>query len=71
MSKKNKAKKLRNRIKKRREKSLIDVDLEDAPDPERRRAYLKASMERLDEYAINIKRDRDDPLWESSSQEVY
>ncbi len=71
MPKKNKSKNLRKRIKKRREKSLIDMDLEDAPDPERRKAYLKAAKERLEEYSINIKRDKSDPLWEPSSQEVF
>jgi len=71
MSKKNKSKNLRKRIRDRRKKSLIDIDLQGAPDPERRRAYLKASMERLEEYSVNIKRDRSDPLWEPSSQEVF
>lgn len=68
---KNKLKNLRKRDKKRREKSLIEMDLENAPDPERRREYLKASIERLEEYSINIKRDRNDPKWEFSSYEEY
>ena len=71
MPKKNKLKNLRKRDKKRREKSLIEMDLENAPDPERRREYLKASIERLEEYSINIKRDRNDPKWEFSSYEEY
>ena len=69
--KKNKSKNLRKRIKKRREKSLIKLDLENAPDPERRKEYLKASIERLKEYSENIKRDRDDPKWEQSSYQKY
>ena len=71
MPKKNKLKNLRKRDKKRREKSLIEMDLENAPDPERRKEYLKASIERLEEYSINIKRDKDDPKWEYSSYEEY
>ncbi len=69
--KNNKLKNLRKRDKKRREKSLIEMDLENAPDPERRKEYLKASIERLEEYSINIKRDKDDPKWEYSSYEEY
>ncbi len=69
--KNNKLKNLRKRDKKRREKSLINIDLEDAPDPERRKGYLKASIERLEEYSINIKRDKNDPKWEPSSYEEY
>ena len=68
---KNKLKNLRKRDKKRRKKSLIEMDLENAPDPERRREYLKATIERLEEYSINIKRDKDDPKWEYSSYEEY
>ncbi len=69
--KKNKLKNLRKRIKKRKEKSLMNIDLEGSPDPERRKEYLKASMERLEEYSENIKRDPSDPLWEASSEEKY
>lgn len=71
MPKNNKLKNLRKRNKKRREKSLMEMDLENAPDPERRREYLKASIERLEEYSKNIKRDKDDPKWEFSSYEEY
>ena len=69
MSKK-KNKNLRKRDRKRREKSLINLDLEGYTDPEQRRRckeYLEASMERLKEYSINIKRDKNDPKWEYSS----
>lgn len=69
--KNNKLKNLRKRVKKRKEKSSIEMDLENAPDPERRKEYLKASIERLEEYSKNIKRDRNDPKWEYSSYEEY
>ncbi len=67
----NKLKKLRKRTKRRRERSLMKLDLEDAPNPERRKEYLKAAIERLEEYSKNIKRDRNDPKWEHSSYEKY
>ena len=49
----------------------IKEDCKDAPDPERRKEYLIAAYERLEEYAKNIKRDRSDPKWEYSSRENY
>jgi len=71
MSKKNKYKKLRKRSQKRREDNLMKIDLENAPDPERRKEYIKAAMERMEEYSINIKRDKDDPKKEYSSYEKF
>lgn len=70
MSKKKKKSNI-NKYQKRKEKSLIENDLIDAPDPERRRIYLEASLKRLKEYAENIKRDKTDPKWEQSSNEKF
>ncbi len=67
-------KKLRKRSKKRKEKSLIDLDLEEYTDPEQRKRakeYLEASIKRLKEYSVNIKRDKSDPKWEHSSGEKF
>lgn len=76
--KKNKKSKLRRSAKKRHNKQKlsqrtrdIEADCVDAPDPERRRQYLIAAYDRLEEYAINVKRDKDDSLWEPSSSEKY
>ena len=72
MSKKNK--KLRKRSKKRKEKSLIDLDLEGYTDTEQRtraKEYLEASIKRLKEYSVNIKRDKNDPLWECSNGQKF
>lgn len=55
MSNKNKSKNLRKRVRKRKDKSLIDNDLEGALDPERRKKYIEASLERLEEYSKSIK----------------
>lgn len=48
-------KNLRKRIRDRRKKSLMDIDLEGAPDPERRKEYIKAAEESLVEYSKSIK----------------
>ena len=67
-------KKLRKRSKKRKEKSLIDLDLEGYTDPEQRRRskeYLEASIKRLKEYSVNIKRDKSDPKWEHDNRQKF
>ena len=61
---KNKNKNKINSGKKRRARALKKKDPEEYERLKRQEEYLKASIERLNEYAVNIKRDKDDPLWE-------
>lgn len=67
MSKKNKQKKL---IKSRKNR-LKRLNPELYEQKRREGEYLKASIERLNEYSINIRRDKNDPLWEYSSEEKF
>lgn len=66
MSKKNHKSRV-DKYQKRKENILFEIDLADAPDPERRKEYLKASLQRLKEYSENIKRDKSDPKWEADN----
>lgn len=80
MSKKNKKNKLLSsrRAKKRKKilegirenevERMIEEDCKDAPDPEWCREYIRASLERQEEYYQNTKRDPSDPKWESGCE---
>ena len=50
--------------KKRRERALKKNNPEGYERKKREEEYLKASVKRLKEYDVNIKRDKSDPLWE-------
>lgn len=82
MSKKDKRAKFRKSFQKRQSQmkdrilrdqrmKWIEEDCRGAPNKEWLKNYLIGAFERLDEYDINRKRNKDDPLWESDSSEIF